>query len=117
MKDLALGTLSHDIVVDNGDLLIVDSVPQHVKQRILTILGEWFLDLSIGLPWFDEILGKGTELTLVEALLKQTITDTPGVRELVSFRVEASQTSERTALVSFTITLSNGDEVVSALEV
>lgn len=117
MRDIELDPFTHDLVLTGGDLRVVDGVTQHLKQRLLTILGEWFLDLSIGIPWFDEILGKGNDLTLAESLIKSTISDTPGVRSLVTFNIEASQTSERTALVSFTITLDNGSEQQMEVEV
>lgn len=117
MKDITLDSFSHDVVILAGDLRIADNIPQHIKQRLLTILGEWFLDLSIGLPWFDEILGKHQDLSQVEALIKTCITETPGVSELVSFSVEGSETQERTANIQFSVRLTDGSTNAITLEV
>ena len=117
MKDIRLDDFAHDIVIAAGDLVIYDSVAQHIKQRLLTILGEWFLDLSIGLPWFDEILGKHQDLSLVESLIKASIIDTPGVAELREFTIEASETQERTANIQFSAILTDGTTSDITLEV
>lgn len=78
----------------NGDLVLVDDgeeVAQHVKQRIDFQQGEWFLDESIGLPWFTEILGAralnavNANRAYAESLIKAEIIMTPGVEGLTSF--------------------------------
>lgn len=117
MRDILLDPISHDIVISGGDLSVAEAVAQHIKQRLLTILGEWFLDLSIGLPWFDQILGKHRDLTLVEALIKASITETPGVESLTTFSVAASETQERTAVVKFDVVLTGGSPATINLEV
>ena len=108
MIDLKLERLDHDLVFAAGDLVLVDGgdqTTQHIKQRLLTILGEWFLDQSIGLPWFDEILGKYRTLDVVEALLRNCITGTPNVARLTRFALTVDETRERTVRVDFSVLL------------
>lgn len=63
------------------------SVGQHVRQRLMTFAGEWFLDTTVGVPWLTEILGKGYDPALAEAVVKAEILDTDGVTEITSFSV------------------------------
>ena len=110
MNDLGL-TENHDLRIVNGDLVMVSgsaAIAQHIKQRLLAILGEWFLDQSVGLPWFDTILGKYRSLDVVEALIRTQITETPGVEELTSFSLSVDENTERVARVNFTARLSSG---------
>ena len=86
--DILLDYTTHDIVPGAYDLQLVEGVNlirQRLKQRILTILGEWFLDTEIGLPWFQEFSEKGVDLERVRALIIRCIIETPGVTDLVEF--------------------------------
>lgn len=119
MIDIELDA-NHDIVVANGDLRLISggaAVAQHIKQRLLTILGEWFLDKSVGLPWFDTILGKHRTLDVVEALIRDQISNTPGVQALNQFSLEVDEQSERKARVTFSATLTTGETATLSLSV
>jgi hypothetical protein len=114
MIDLKLDPANWDLICLPDDLLLVedgDQVIQHIKQRLLHFLGEWFLDLGAGVPWFQEILGKPQRLDIVESIIKATIRSTPGVLALVSFSLDADPNRERTMLVNFTVRI--GDEETS----
>lgn len=55
-----------DLKLNNGDLDFgkvyivngIDKVNQQVKVRLKWFLGEWKFDKTIGIPYFQEILGK-----------------------------------------------------------
>ena len=104
MGDLRL-TQSHDLSRGGYDLQIVvgvDLVRQRIKQRLLTILGEWFLDQSIGLPWFGELNQKGITQSRVRTLLIRQITQTAGVLRLEDFSLEYDN-QNRTLSVAFRV--------------
>ena len=85
-----------DIYFDaDGELVLVDDgeeVAQHVKQRLDFHQGEWFLDQTIGMPWFQGIFATNSSSQDVasrsysESLIKATILETPGVTALVDFQ-------------------------------
>lgn len=111
-RDILLDRQTHDIVIDGYDLVIVrgvDLIRQRLKQRLLTVLGEWFLDVDIGLPWFDEIIGKGAEQQQISALLIQQIANTPGVDRIVEFNLDIDR-RRRTMRVDFRV-LAEGTEI------
>lgn len=114
MLDLKLIDADWDLSLlgDGSDLQLVASseqTVQHIKQRLLTFYQEWFLDLSIGIPWFQQILEKPASLAMVEVILQKAIRESPEVKSLTSFIVTAGDT-ERSILVNFTVLLESGSE-------
>lgn len=86
--DLALDTQTHDLLITDGDLSVMSndgSIRQNLKQRLLLFLGEWFLDTTQGVPYYQYILVKNPNLDLVEATFKDVILSTPGILELDTF--------------------------------
>jgi len=105
MSDILLDRTTHDIPAVIYDLPLVrgvDLIRQRLKQRLLTILGEWFLDGDIGLPWFGELAQKGIAEEQVSALLLRVIAETEGVSEVVEFNLSLDR-RERKLMVSFRV--------------
>ena len=68
--------------LQNGQLQIVtgvEEIAQIVTTRLKFFLGEWFLDVRRGVPWFSKILKKNPNPSEVEAILIQHILDSPGI--------------------------------------
>ena len=88
---LALDPDTNDLFLRaDGSLAVVaeaEAVGQHVRQRLMTFEGEWFLDTTAGVPWLDQLLGKAYDPALAEAVVKAEIMDTDGVTEITSFSV------------------------------
>ncbi len=104
MSDLKLDN-NGDLAIVNGDLVLTsgsDAIRQHIEQRLKTFLGEWFLDLSTGVPYFQEILKKNPNIQIVDGLFKQTILDTPGVIELMQFELDLNA-ADRTLKVECSV--------------
>lgn len=59
--DLAMDVSTSDIIVQGGDLMIVDNAERVAQQVLITLrewLGEWFLKTSDGIPYLEYILVK-----------------------------------------------------------
>jgi len=83
--DIALDTATKDLDLANGDLYLFegnDAIAQHTEQRFKTFLAEWFLDESVGVPYFDYIFQKNPNPVVVDAVLKNTALLSPGIIEL-----------------------------------
>jgi len=94
--DLQLDTQSHDLIVANYDLQLntgLSLVQQRLKQSLIFFLGEWYLDVTDGVPYYQDILIKSPVRITVESILKTTIIETPGVLELTSFELEYTPAS------------------------
>ena len=104
-----------DLLVLNGDLTLTSDVNengtnpvlQNIIQNLSFFLGEWFLDNTQGIPWFQQILVKGTDSAVVDAIIKNTIMATPGVQTLTSYSFSIN-TAFRTATISFSVLTSTG---------
>ncbi len=104
---------NHDIThaMLTGD----DAIQQTVECELKFILGEWFLDISKGLPWIPQpnasavpIMGVfPANLAYGETLIKATILAVDGVATLDAFAFDFNHTS-RAATVSATVTTVNG---------
>lgn len=77
-----------DIAVENNDVSFVDGadgIAQHMQIRYRLFLGEWFLNTSLGVPWFRDVLVKPASLPVVQDVLKEVALETPGVIEITKF--------------------------------
>mgnify|MGYP001589035281 FL=1 len=77
-----------DIVLDGGNLVLVDDVAQRVTTRLRMLFGEWFLATSDGTPYLQQILIKNPNVAHVRAALRDRVLGTPGVRELRQFDLD-----------------------------
>lgn len=91
--DLLLNTLTHDIVWNNGPLTkeyttqpYTQTVAQRLKIRLLNFQGEWFMDTTYGVPYWQSILGVKTTKSRVDLIFQQQILLEQGVKEIVSFK-------------------------------
>lgn len=85
-RDLALDS-NYDLAIAGQDLapLVADtaSIVSDVEATLLFMLGEWFLDLSQGLPWFQEVLGqKKVNLQAMKAAITSAIAVRQGITQV-----------------------------------
>ena len=83
---------NHDIIIGRGATRVggVEQVAQLCKCRLLTLLGEWKQDTSLGITWFDAILTKTARLSDIEATIANIIRGTSGVQQLISISIDAN---------------------------
>lgn len=90
------------------------AVAQAINTRLAFLKGEWWEDLEIGLPLFQNILGQqGTpdNIEIVDLLIKQTIADTQDVTEIKNFD---SSYENRIYIFSCTVITKYGEITVSS---
>ena len=66
----------------------VEEIRQKAKIRLQFFKGEWFLDQRVGLPYFQEILEKGTSLTVVSNRLRTAVETTPGIASITYWKAD-----------------------------
>ena len=97
---MALDTNTWDIFLDStGNIVrlddstqerLVDLICQRVRHRLQTFQGECYLDRSVGVPYFSEVLKKNPDLRRVKNLLVDTINGVEGVKKIIDFSVDFS---------------------------
>lgn len=103
--DLKINQTTYDLAVENYDLVLnsgLDLAEQRILQSLKFFLGEWYLDVNSGIPYFRDILIKAPDQNTVESVLKNAILQTEGVIELRSFSVEY-ENSPRLLRLSFRV--------------
>ena len=90
--DLALDAKTHDIVVTaDSDVFFIDNaerVAQQIKIQLLTMLGEWFLDITHGVPYLEYILVKNPNFELIRQILKEQIQNVDDVEAVNSLELD-----------------------------
>jgi hypothetical protein len=83
---------------ERGNLLLVtgqEEIAQVSAQRLRTFFGEWFLDTSIGIPYFDQIFEKGQNVNDIDAIFISEILQTPGIIRLLEFDLDIPDLAAR----------------------
>jgi hypothetical protein len=100
MKSRALDS-NNDIFVRRRSIALVSDgaeVVQHVRSRLLFYLGECSWAVTSGVPYFTRVFVKPMNLAEVEAILKSVIILTPGVNELLDFKMSFNSTTRKLAV-------------------
>lgn len=105
--DYSFGSRQADFFRDTAQ-----TVAQAVQTRLLLSRGEWFLDVTEGMPWNGEVLGKQPRASYDWAI-RQRILGTPGVTALTDY---SSQLDPQTRGLSVTASISTlyGTAIVQA---
>lgn len=115
-----LGTLLdqmvHDLVLFDGQLQLSGGLAQRIDCYLRTFLGEWWADPTLGVPYFQEILKKNPDITVVRQAILSVILQVPGVVSVPSLTVDLDRTTRRMS-VSFEATGTDEIPVTGTSEV
>lgn len=117
VRDFALDPTTWDLAVVNGDFAVVADAAaavQGAKIRVLTMLGEIWLDESLGVDYLGSIFIKNPNPAVVRALLTVAIAATPDVVNVSGAALVLN--NDRTASIAFTMsTAYSASENIQAL--
>lgn len=104
----AIDGKTNDLYLDaTGNIATVtnaQAVGEHVRQRLQTYSGEWFLNTDVGVPWLSEILGQRYNPALAESVVKAEILRTEGVTGISSFSVSFNRDTRGVIIKDVTVT-------------
>ena len=87
---LSLSLQNKDLHInDNGLIVTVDKAAallQKIHQRLLFFLGEWFLDATRGVPYFENILG-GYNFEIISSIFTNEILKEESVENVINTEV------------------------------
>jgi len=109
---------NNDLVIENNELILIDGpdfVRQMLIQRLQSFLGEWFLDIEVGVPYFQDILKKDVSISKISNIFKDEILNTPGVVELQQFDLSFNELTRRLSL-TFAVKALNESIVINLEE-
>lgn len=103
--DLAMNVQTGDLVVRNGDLMIVNNRERVAQQVLITLRewrGEWFLKTADGVPYLEYILVKNPNIAHVRQVLTEAIEGVEGVKKCTELDLQFNRVL-RTLSVSYEI--------------
>ena len=83
--DLAMDMTSGDLVLREGDVLLIDNAERVAQQILITLrfwLGEWFLDVKEGIPYLEYVLVKSPNLLHIRQMFTEAIEQVEGVQRV-----------------------------------
>ena len=96
---------NHDMTFGRGFrniATLAEATQQRLRCRLLSVLGNWFLDQDHGIPWWGDgslstlpIMGGQKNLGYAEAVLKAAILATDGVATLDAFSIATDPKTRR----------------------
>ena len=118
MIDIELDKVTNDLVFNGFDFSLVDDtnqIMQNLAIRLRFILGEWYLDITQGVPYFEVFFRKAPNQIQIESILKEEIVNTRGIVELTSFESDFDSRN-RVYSVKFSARSISGEELLKELE-
>jgi len=117
MQDLYLGD-NHDITIVNHDLGIrrdaLTVTAQSLAIRLKMFLGEWNLNTTLGIPYFEAIIGKKVDNGLISSFFLSEINKDSNVKSVERFDM---QFKNRNFTIDFTATLNYGGVMSRTIEI
>lgn len=104
MYDIAMDINTNDIVLQDGDIMMIDDAARIAQQILITLrfwLGEWFLNTTEGVPYLEYILVKQPNMAHIRQILTEQIQSVEGVKAVTNMELTFDQ-RERHLLVEYT---------------
>ena len=82
-RDLDLDLLGRASFVEGAD-----RIAQQINTTLLAFMGEWFLDTTFGVPYFEDVLVKSPDRSGIEAIFRARIREVPGVTQVSAMQLQ-----------------------------
>lgn len=105
-----------DLLLDEGGDLVLTSdanpkgthaIGQAIVQALKTYAAEVFVDTTLGIPYYQQLLGQKAPASTWDAVLQSVVLTTPGVTQLTSWK-STPDYARRTLSISFSATTTSG---------
>lgn len=110
--DIQLDSSGHILLTTNGLSLINDRallVAQRLSVRLRTYLGEWFLDTTMGIDWFADVLLKNVSKQTVDSILQNELVKD---RFVVKIKTFSSSVVNRNYICLFSVEIEGMERIV-----
>jgi len=99
-----------DISFTNGESSVTsigaEDLAQRIRIRLNTFQGEWFMDNTLGVDWWNRVMGKNRSKIAVDAIIQEQILLEPDALQIVDY--SSSISKERVFSCSFRVRTENG---------
>lgn len=102
MTDVLLTDDGDLYISESGDIKFTNSVLQAIKIKLRWFLGEWRINTTYGMPYYDEVFIKNPSLALLEDRIRTEILSVDGVQSIESVDISVDKAT-RECVVKFTV--------------
>jgi hypothetical protein len=106
MKDFAIDPQGNSFLRSNRGFRFTEGRMEYLAQKIRCaislFLGEWYLDVNLGVPYIPKFGNKQEHRPLMESVMQERIISVPGVQRLTYFTSHFDST-KRTLIVKFSV--------------
>lgn len=114
MKDFKLIENTNNLKLQNFNFVFTQSTSEYVQQKLKLKLsvfqGEWYLDNTLGINYFEQVFVKNPNINLIEDVFKAKILEVDEVDEILEFNLLFDKVL-RKFIIDFVVKIINGDEV------
>lgn len=108
--DLAMDMATGDLVLHDGDVLLIDNAERVAQQILITLrfwLGEWFLDTKDGIPYLEYVLVKLPNLLHIRQIFTEAMEKVDGVKRVEEMNL-AFDVKNRSLRVDYEVSTAYG---------
>ena len=106
--ELELDEATWDMKVPPNIIRGAAAIAQRLRVRLQFFKREWFLDQRQGMPYYEAVLIKNPDLTLVQSIFRRAILRTPGVLAIAKFRTNFDRPNRTFTLNPLEIVITGG---------
>lgn len=99
--DIMLDKEGDLLLLENGDLMLADSVAQKIRIKLLWFEGEWRWDTSEGMPYMKYLLIKNPDVDYFESVVRSRIFEVDEVVDVKNVEI-VFDSQRRKAVIRFT---------------
>ncbi len=118
MIDIAIDQETNDLFFDNLDFSLFDNTKQIMQNlyiRLKFVFGEWFLDITQGVPYYEVFFIKSPNQIQIDSVIKDEIINTRGIVEITHYEATFDK-KNRKYIVKFNAKTISGEEFLKELE-
>lgn len=107
VRNFKLDPVTGDLMIAAGNLVLIGDGPavaQAVGCALRMFLGEWFLDTSRGVPWFQRVLVKSPSANVLRSVFLDVILGVQGVAKVTQLNLQYSKTTRTLSVAWAAIT-------------
>ena len=94
---------------------LTEFVSQKIENKLLFFKEEWFLDYTLGVPYFEKIFTKNPDINLINTIFIREIRSIDEIEEVIKFETEYDS-SLRTFTINFEVKATDETIIESTLE-
>lgn len=111
---------NNELVIEDGDLVFttgLDAIVQQCRIALQMFQGEWFLNLDVGIPYWEKILGEkpATAIEAARIFFRRELQLVDGVNKVTKLDITYTG-STRTLNVSWQVNTIFGDTPVDVID-